>query len=176
MKFHIIQMGETIDEIIFLYNLTKDELKEENRHIRKWDKLIPGTKLKIPVITETIDSEVSEMEPFIEDYYPKLNIEEDLKTNSSDEEELAEVFKEENDEKEIIEENKEIEIHEELEKETEELMPKKTTEEIEKKEIVKQKNNKVNYPYFNPYYPYYYYSNIRVPYPIYYYPIYYRKK
>lgn len=166
MKFHIIQMGETIDEIIFLYNLTKDELKEENRHIRKWDKLIPGTKLKIPVITETIDSEVSEMEPFIEDYYPKLNIEDDLKTISS-EEELAEVFKDENEE---------TEIQEELEKEAEEETPKIINEEIEKKEIVKQKNNKVNYPYFNPYYPYYYYSNIRVPYPIYYYPVYYRKK
>lgn len=172
MKFHIIQMGETIDEIIFLYNLTKDELKEENRHIRKWDKLIPGTKLKIPVITETIDSEVSEMEPFIEDYYPKLNIEDDLKTISS-EEELAEVFKDENEE---IDKNEETEIQEELEKEAEEETPKIINEEIEKKEIVKQKNNKVNYPYFNPYYSYYYYSNIRVPYPIYYYPVYYRKK
>ena len=52
MKFHIVQMGETIEEIIFLYNLTRQELVEENRHIKKWDKLIPGTKLKIPVITD----------------------------------------------------------------------------------------------------------------------------
>ena len=61
MKFHIVQMGETIEEIIFLYNLTRQELTEENRHIKKWDKLIPGTKLKIPVITEAIDEEVMEI-------------------------------------------------------------------------------------------------------------------
>ncbi len=46
MKFHIVQMNETIEKILFLYNLSKDELVEENRHIKRWDKLIPGTKPK----------------------------------------------------------------------------------------------------------------------------------
>jgi hypothetical protein len=72
MKFHIVRTGETVEDILFLYNLTKDELVEENRHIRVWDRLIPGTKLKIPPLTEAIEEDVSEMEPFVEDYYPKL--------------------------------------------------------------------------------------------------------
>lgn len=76
MKFHIVRTGETVEDILFLYNLTKDELVEENRHIRVWDRLIPGTKLKIPPLTEAIEDDVSEMEPFVEDYYPKLSDEE----------------------------------------------------------------------------------------------------
>jgi hypothetical protein len=72
MKFHIVRTGESLEDILFLYNLTKDELVEDNRHIRVWEKLIPGTKLKIPSITESIEYEVNDMEPFIEDYYPKL--------------------------------------------------------------------------------------------------------
>jgi hypothetical protein len=72
LKFHIVRTGETLEDILFLFNLTKDELVEENRHIRIWDRLVPGTKLKIPAITEVIEQDVNEMEPFIEDYYPKL--------------------------------------------------------------------------------------------------------
>lgn len=71
MKFHIVKSGEKVKDILFIYNLNIDELKENNRHIRFWDKLIPGTKIKIPVITEAIDNDVEMMEPFIEDYYPK---------------------------------------------------------------------------------------------------------
>ena len=41
MKFHIVRTGET-ERTSFLYNLTKDELVEENRHIRVWDRLIPN--------------------------------------------------------------------------------------------------------------------------------------
>lgn len=73
MKFHIVRNGETVDDIMFLYSLNHDELIEKNRHIRSWNKLVPGTKLKIPVVSEEIDQEVISMEPFIEDYYPKIN-------------------------------------------------------------------------------------------------------
>lgn len=73
MKFHIVRTNETLEDIMFLYNLTKDEIVEENRHIRVWDKLIPGTKLKIPPIPEAVEHDVNDMEPFVEDYYPKLN-------------------------------------------------------------------------------------------------------
>ena len=71
MKFHIVRDGETIKDIMFLYSISEDELKEDNRHIRKWDRLIPGTKLKISVITKSDDEDIMQMEPFIEDYYPK---------------------------------------------------------------------------------------------------------
>ena len=145
MKFHIVQMGETIEEIIFLYNLNKNELMEENRHIKKWDKLIPGTKLKIPVITEIIDEEVMEIEPFIEDYYPKMKKE--------TEEVFEEIIKEEDEDKEVEETN--------LQEETN--IQEETNYNYEVRTYPKRK--KV-YPYYRYYYP-------RIVYP--YYPYRYKK-
>ena len=74
MKFHIVGSNETISEILSAYDMTFEELKKENKHIRRWDNLIPGTKLKIPVITESMNEEINSTEPFIEDYYPKMRI------------------------------------------------------------------------------------------------------
>lgn len=74
MKFHIVGNGENTKDIILTYSLTLDELKEVNKHIRDWNKLIPGTKLKIPTISEVIDQDIMDMDPFIEDYYPKKPI------------------------------------------------------------------------------------------------------
>jgi hypothetical protein len=74
MKFHIVCEGETLERIAFLYSLSEEELQKENKHIRVWNRLIPGTKLKIPIISEVIDQDVSSMEPFVEDYYPKLKL------------------------------------------------------------------------------------------------------
>ncbi len=75
MKFHIVSDQETLKEIAFKYDLTEEEIKKENKHIRMWNRLIPGTKLKIPVISEAMNQDLNDMEPFIEDYYPKLKIE-----------------------------------------------------------------------------------------------------
>src|SRR5690554_3078927 len=106
LKFHIVRNNETLEDILFLYNLTKDELMEQNQHIRSWNKIIPGTKLKIPPITEAVEQEVSDMEPFIEDYYPKLNhdeynettqeeipIDEQTASNISDEQPISDIEK-----------------------------------------------------------------------------------
>ena len=79
MKFHIVGNGENVEDILKGYDLSIDELKNENKHIRVWDKLIPGTKLKIPVLSENIVEDINEIEPFIEDYYPKIKIEEEVK-------------------------------------------------------------------------------------------------
>ena len=87
MKFHIVGNGESINDILDGYDISFDELKNENKHIRIWNNLIPGTKLKIPVLTETIIEEINEVEPFIEDYYPKIKVEEEQ--YSIIEEELA---------------------------------------------------------------------------------------
>ena len=85
MKFHIIGNGENVEDILKGYDLSIDELKNENKHIRVWDKLIPGTKLKIPVLSENLVEDINEIEPFIEDYYPKIKIEDDIKIfNESD--------------------------------------------------------------------------------------------
>lgn len=77
MKFHIVGNGESIRDILDGYEITFEELKNENKHIRVWNQLIPGTKLKIPVLTEALVEELNEIEPFIEDYYPKIQLNEE---------------------------------------------------------------------------------------------------
>lgn len=74
VKFHIVCEGETLKKIAFLYGLSEEELQKENKHIRVWERLIPGTKLKIPTISEAVDQDINGMEPFVEDYYPKLKL------------------------------------------------------------------------------------------------------
>ena len=109
MKFHIVGNGESIDDILKGYDISIDELKNENKHIRIWNNLIPGTKLKIPVLTETIVEEINEVEPFIEDYYPKIKVEEEEYSIIEDviEEEKEEIIETNNNilfENEIVEE------------------------------------------------------------------------
>ena len=115
MKFHIIRSGETIDKIMFIYSLTKDELVQNNKHIRNWNKLVPGTKIKIPIITEAIDQDILDMEPFIEEYYPKKNILFDEEKNNDEEldEEYKEVFLTKNEEN--IENNNKIQTNQVIE-------------------------------------------------------------
>ena len=91
MKFHIVGNGESIKDILNGYELTIEELKNENKHIRNWNYLIPGTKLKIPVLTEALVEELNEIEPFIEDYYPKIKLEEE-QYNIVDENEIETII------------------------------------------------------------------------------------
>lgn len=175
MKFHIIRNNEKIEDIMFLYNLTKDELIECNKHIRVWDKLIPGTKLKVPTISEAIEQDVSQMEPFIEDYYPKLKYNEKQTNQEKSFEKEEDLFVQEVNEEIIVdneEENSKI-IKEGIVQED------NKSEEEKKKEIMKEVakyqtlQNPYRYTYQNPYNQYYKYTN----YPMYYYYNgYYRKK
>ena len=154
MKFHIVRDGETIREIMFLYSITEDELKEENRHIRSWDRLIPGTKLKVPALCEADDNDILQMEPFIEDYYPK-----DI--NLDTEEKKEEVVEEETKEKILDSVGNEIIKIDEIEEV-------KTDEPVKEIYVNKprirnnQKRNVIYYPYYV-YYPIYspYYFNYK---------------
>lgn len=110
MKFHIVGTNESIQEIIDAYDITLEELKKENKHIRVWNNLIPGTKLKIPVITESMNEELNSTEPFIEDYYPKIRI--DNEKYETLNEELEEVKIDQTQENVIEEVNKEEPIKE----------------------------------------------------------------
>ena len=92
MKFHIVSSSENIKKIAFLYNMEVEEIQKENRHIRDFYNLLPGTKLKIPVLSENVMSEINEFEPFIEDYYPKYDL------NDHIEEYVSENQKEDNNE------------------------------------------------------------------------------
>ena len=145
MKFHIVRDGETIHEIMFLYKISEDELKEDNRHIRSWDNLIPGTKLKISTVIDIDDHDILQMEPFIEDYYPKdINIEPTDKIEKVQiEDKMIEPIELENEEVEVIEEEK---------------------EEEKPKEIYINKSRKVNNRPNIVYYPYYVYYPIYSPY------------
>lgn len=194
MKFHIVRNKETLDDILYIYNLTKDELVEQNKHIRVWDKLIPGTKLKIPSIPDAVELEVSDIEPFVEDYYPKITddisnpvvkMEDELKkiedidiVNNMDE---TNVSKED-----IVEETKPLsskiyEDYDDIKKVTE--VPKvakpQVDEDAEEDEVLNHFSNMQPKPLLNNYYPYYlgiYNAPRYIPYPIIYYPVYYPKK
>mgnify|MGYP004732052813 CR=1 FL=1 len=151
MKFHIVRNGETLEKIMFLYQVKEDELKEANRHIKNFKSLIPGSKLRIPIISEAIDNDVLEMEPFVEDYYPKeIEEKEDVKELKM-EEEIRFTDKDEIDNKDeiILGENKK-----------------------EDKNIEKTNKKKDNKQHRLSYYPYYYYDPYTRRYYVYYYPYY----
>ena len=74
MNTHIVRVDEKIEKIATTYNLTTDEIMKINHHIKDWQHLVPGTKLKLPEIPEIVQSELDDTEPFIEEYYPKINI------------------------------------------------------------------------------------------------------
>lgn len=54
------------------YKVSLDELISTNRHIRDFNNLIPGTKIKIPQITYEVEEELDKTEPFIEQYYDEI--------------------------------------------------------------------------------------------------------
>ncbi|MDY4145972.1 MAG: LysM domain-containing protein [Bacilli bacterium] len=167
MKFHIVRNGETLEKIMFLYQVKEDELKEANRHIKNFKSLIPGSKLRIPIISEAIDNDVLEMEPFVEDYYPKeIEEKEDVKELKM-EEEIRLTDKDEIDNKDeiILEENKKEE-HDDKE---EILLGENKKEDKNVEKTNKKKDNK---QHRLSYYPYYYYDPYTRRYYVYYYPYY----
>lgn len=151
MKFHIVGNGESVDDILNGYDITIDELKNENKHIRIWEYLIPGTKLKIPVLTESIIENINEIEPFIEDYYPKLKIQDDYENII--EEENNEIEIEPNNDFNVIEESnvteEQLNVVEEDEKHIEEIIEKNIENNYNRQ------NNHMIYRYIYPQ-PYYY--------------------
>lgn len=96
MNYHIVRNGETIEKIAIIYNLDVVEIKEVNPHIRTFENLVPGLKLRLPEIPESVAVEINDVEPFIEDYYPTLTNYEDKnfaseKTEKVTEEEKPEI-------------------------------------------------------------------------------------
>lgn len=152
MKFHIVGNGESVDDILKGYDITINELKNENKHIRVWNYLIPGTKLKIPVLTESIVEDLNEIEPFIEDYYPKIEIEDNYKQIDDNDQVI---IKEEVNDEDIQTSNYE-DVSNEIQ---EEIKEEKITEIIENKgeeNMVRDyKQQPILYRYFYPQ-PYYY--------------------
>lgn len=74
MNCHIIRTNETLKDIGLIYNIDENEIKEANKHIKVWENLTPGLKIKLPEIPDSLALELDDVEPFIEDYYPKLDL------------------------------------------------------------------------------------------------------
>ena len=91
MIYHIIKPGETIQLIANKYKLTENEIIRINPHFRSWENLAPGAKLRIPEMSESVLDEIDELEPFIEDYYPKINIDEIIINKEKDHEKPKEI-------------------------------------------------------------------------------------
>ena len=73
-----------------------------NKHIQDWDHLIPGTKIRLPEISEMVQIELDNTEPFIEEYYPKIDVD-TIKDNVQEKENTVQnsvdIKKEETEEK-----------------------------------------------------------------------------
>lgn len=85
MNSHIVRVNEKIEKIALLYNLTVEEIISCNHHIKDWNHLIPGTKLKLPEIPEIVRNELDNTEPFIEEYYPQIDVQSILSKNIQEE-------------------------------------------------------------------------------------------
>ena len=48
MKIHIVQKKDTLQSIIAMYQVSKEEIEKENPHLSDVQQLLPGMKLKIP--------------------------------------------------------------------------------------------------------------------------------
>ncbi len=72
MDYHVVRVSEKIDQIASTYGLTIDEIKSINQHIRDWNHLIAGTRINLPPISNALSDEINDVEPFIEEYYPKI--------------------------------------------------------------------------------------------------------
>ncbi len=70
MIFHVVQQSENLEDILNIYEVTIDDLKEHNQHISNIKQIIPGMKLRIPNTSIDSINEIEEVTPFIEDYYP----------------------------------------------------------------------------------------------------------
>lgn len=136
MNTHIVRVNEKIEKIASLYHLNIDEIIKMNKHIQDWDHLIPGTKIRLPEISEMVEIELDNTEPFIEEYYPKIDVD---------------LIKDSYQEKEITVEDEKIKKQEE---------PKENKTAIN--HSTKPKHSYLYPPYYsggyyNPYYPYNYY-------------------
>ena len=136
MNTHLVRVNEKIEKIASLYHLNIEEIIKMNKHIQDWDHLIPGTKIRLPEISEMVQIELDNTEPFIEEYYPKIDVD---------------TIKDNVQEKEIIVENS---------------VDTKKEETEEKKPTINHSTKPQHsylyppyYPggYYNPYYPYNYY-------------------
>ena len=70
MLEHIIKNGERIENIVDIYKVSIEELKLANMHISDLKNVVPGMKIKVPLISEEIEQILDKTESFVMNYYP----------------------------------------------------------------------------------------------------------
>lgn len=153
MNYHIVRTNDKLETIINLYNLNVNELIDLNKHISNWNNLIPGTRIKLPVISESLSEELNDIEPFIEDYYPKIDLKRFESYDGSDNNQNIIEKVEEKIEDEIEDET------ENVEQESENIVYNKEEEKQTKKSNF---TNSIKLPYNYYYDPYNYYRRRKV--------------
>lgn len=73
MLEHIVKNGETIHDILNMYHIELEELKDYNLHITDFYNLASGMKIKIPLIHNEIEQILENTESFVQKYYPKVH-------------------------------------------------------------------------------------------------------
>ncbi|MDE6660237.1 MAG: LysM domain-containing protein [Anaeroplasmataceae bacterium] len=73
MLEHIVKNGESIYDILNMYHIELEELKDLNLHITDFYNLASGMKIKVPVINKEIEQILENTESFVQKYYPKVN-------------------------------------------------------------------------------------------------------
>ena len=69
---HIVKNNEQLNDILNMYHISIEELREHNSHITDFNHLISGTKLMIPLVSEEVEQILEKTEGFVMDYYPKI--------------------------------------------------------------------------------------------------------
>lgn len=72
MLEHIVKNRETLEDILNMYHLGVEELKNANLHITDFNHLASGMKIKIPLLTEEVEQVLESTESFVKRYYPKM--------------------------------------------------------------------------------------------------------
>jgi hypothetical protein len=70
---HIVRINEKIDDILSAYHISLSELKENNLHITDFNKLLCGTKLHIPYLSQETEQILESTEGFVMSYYAKMD-------------------------------------------------------------------------------------------------------
>lgn len=73
MLEHIVKNGETLQDILNMYHIELEEVKEYNLHITDFHNLVSGMKIRIPLLHNEIEQILENTESFVQKYYPKIN-------------------------------------------------------------------------------------------------------
>ncbi len=68
---HVIKSGDSLKKLSITYNAVESEIIESNPHISDFENLQPGMKINIPINNDNTKSEMGYVKPFIENYYKK---------------------------------------------------------------------------------------------------------